>query len=93
MTPPTPDLPAKLPCVLFHCAAHLFKTDYLSLASVAQWIERWTVNQSVACSIPNQVTCLSCRPGPQHGACKRQPHINVSLPLSPSLPLSVKIDK
>ena len=35
------------------------------LAAVAQWIECWPVNQRVAGSIPRQVTCLGCRPGPQ----------------------------
>ena len=37
--------------------------------------------QKVASSIPSQGTCLGCRPGPQWGMCKRQPHIDVSLPL------------
>ena len=37
----------------------------LSLAGVAQWVERWTANQSIAGLIPNQGTCLGCRPGPQ----------------------------
>ena len=56
----------------------------LTLAGVAQWIE----NQRVAGSIPSQDTYLDCRPGPQQGALERQPHIDVCLPLSPSLPLS-----
>ena len=30
----------------------------MALASVAQWIEFWPVNQRVAGSIPSQGTCL-----------------------------------
>ena len=62
-----------------------------ALAGVAQWTERWPGNQSVACSIPSQGTCLGCRPGPQLGVSDGQPHMDVSLPLS--LPLSLKINK
>ena len=36
-----------------------------ALASVAQWIECWPVNQRVAGWIPSQGTCLGCKPGPQ----------------------------
>ena len=50
-------------------------------------------NQRVASLIPSQGTCLGCGPGPQQGAHERQPHIAISLPLSPSLPLSLKINK
>ena len=49
------------------------------------------MNQRITGLIPSQGTCLVCRPGPQCGACKRQPHIDVSL--SPSLPLSKKKKK
>ena len=57
-----------------------------ALASVAQWIEHGPVNQRVTGSIPSQGTCLVCRPGPQWGTHEKQPHIDVSLPLSfPSL--------
>ena len=52
------------------------------LAAVAQWIEHGPVKQRVTASIPSQGTCLGCRPGPQWGACERQPHIDVSFPLS-----------
>ena len=64
-------------------------------AGVAQWIERQPVNQRVSGSIPSQGTCVGCRPGPQVGARERQPHIDVSLPLSlsPSLLLCLKINK
>ena len=55
-------------------------------AGGAQWIERGPVNQGVTGLIPSQGTCLGCRPGPQMGMCERQPHIDVSLPLCPSLP-------
>ena len=46
----------------------------MSLPGVTQWIKRWSTNQRVTGSIPSQGT------GPQWGVCKRQPHINVSLP-------------
>ena len=49
------------------------------------------MNQRVAGSIPSQGICLGCEPGPQQGACERQPHIDVSLSLS--LALSLKINK
>ena len=37
----------------------------ITLAGVAQWIERQPVNQRVAGLIPSQGTCLGCGPGPQ----------------------------
>ena len=61
---------------------------FCALAGVAQWIECQPANQKVADLIPSQGTCLDCRPGPQWGARERQPHIDVSLPLSPFLPFS-----
>ena len=70
-----------------------------ALAGVAQWIQCWPVNRKVAGLIPSQGTCLDCRSGPQLGAFERQP---VNVPIvhqcfspfpSPSLPLSLKIDK
>ena len=62
-----------------------------ALAGVAQWIEHQTPKQRVAGSITRQGTCLGCGLGPQQRACKRQPHTVVSS-LSPSLPLSLKIN-
>ena len=61
-----------------------------ALDGVAQWIERWPLKQRVAGSIPSQGTCLGCRSGPQYGTRKRQPHIDVSLSLSPSLPFCLE---
>ena len=58
-----------------------FKNYMFALAGVAQWIERGPENQRVVRSIPSQGTCLGCGPGPQERVCKRQPHIDVSLPL------------
>ena len=58
-----------------------------ALADVAQWIECCPVNQEVTGSIPSQVTCLGCGPGPQLWVCERQ-LIYVSLThrcFSPSL--------
>ena len=66
----------------------------MALVGVAQWIECGSANQRVAGSIPSQDTCLGCGPGPQWGAHKRQPHIDVSLPLFlhpfPSLEINKK---
>ena len=50
-----------------------------NLAAVAQWIERWPVDQKVPCLIPSQGTCLGCGPGSQLGACERQLINDVSL--------------
>ena len=55
-----------------------------ALTGVVQWIEHQLVNQRVTGSTPSLGTCLGCRPGPQWGACERQPH-NVSLPPLPSI--------
>ena len=48
-----------------------FLKNSLALADMAQWIEHQPAK--VTGSIPSQSTCLSCRPGPQLGACERQP--------------------
>ena len=69
-----------------------FKMGF-ALAGVAQWIEHGLVNLRVAGLIPSQGTCLGCRPGPQWGMHESQPHIDVSLFLSPSLPFSLKMNK
>ena len=58
------------------------------LDGVAQWIECWPPNQRVTSLIPSQGACLSCGPGAQKGMGERQPHIDVSLPLSLPFPLS-----
>ena len=42
----------------------LYRTDAQALAGVAQWIEHWRANQTVAGSIPSQGICLGFRPGP-----------------------------
>ena len=42
---------------------------------------------------PDQGTCLGCGPGPWYEVCERQPHVDVSLSLSPSLPLCLKRNK
>ena len=70
-----------------------FEKWFLTLAGVAHWIECRPVNWKVAGSIPSQGTGLGCGPGLQLGAQDRQPHSDVSLPLSPSLPVSLKINK
>ena len=71
----------------------LVKNQEGALAAVVQWIECWPVNQRVTSSVPSQGTYLGCRPGPQLGTRERQPYIDVLLPLSPSLLLSLKINK
>ena len=58
-----------------------------ALAGVAQWIEHRPANQRVVSSIPSQGTWMDFGPGPQWVACERQPHIDVSLPLSLPSPL------
>ena len=61
--------------------------EHWSPAGVSQWIEHQPANQRVAGSIPSQGTCLGHRPGPQCGACERQPDMDVSLPpLFPPFP-------
>ena len=66
----------------------------IALAGVAPWVEQGTVNRKVAGLIPSQGTRLGGRPGPHWGCAKRHrkflSHIDVSLPLSPSLPLCLK---
>ena len=51
------------------------------LAGVAQQTECWLANQRVASSVPSQGTGLGCRPRPQWGTHKMQPHTDDSLPL------------
>ena len=50
---------------LDHLFYEKFKKVNMALAGVAQWIEHWPENYSIASSIPSQGTCLGCRPGPQ----------------------------
>ena len=46
---------------------------WIALAGVAQWTERHPANQKVADLVSSQGTCPGCGPGPQLGACRRQP--------------------
>ena len=73
-------------CLKFSCTA---------MAGVTQWIECQPVNQRVVGSIPSQGTCLGYGTSPQlwrgggvSGGWERQPHIDVSLPLPLSSPIS-----
>ena len=68
------------------------ETVILTLAGVAQWIERRPANQRVSGSIPSQGTCLGCQPGPQWVACKRN-HTLMFLSLSLSLPSPLSKNK
>ena len=77
----------------------VFKTIFLALAGVAQWIECWPANRKVTGSITSGSACLVCSLGPRLGVCERQ-RIHVSLThccfspsLSPSRPLILKINK
>ena len=63
----------------------LSKTVPTNLVGVARWIECRSVNPKLAGSVPSEGTFLACGPGSLLGACERQPHIDVSLPLFPSL--------
>ena len=69
-----------------------FKVTELALAGVAQWIECQLVNQRVVDCIPSQGTCLGCRPCPSKGRARGN-HTLMFLSLSPSLLLSLKINK
>ena len=65
----------------------------LALGSVAQWIEHWPVNQSVAGLIPGLGHMPGLWAGSLVGVCERQPYIDVSLPLFSSPFPSLKINK
>ena len=60
----------------------IIKMTRLALAGVAQSPEH---RPAVTSSSPSKGTCLSCGPGPQWRPYERQPHIDVSLPLFPSV--------
>ena len=66
---------------LLRVQARFRKKSARALAGVAQWIECRPANQRVAGLILSQGTCLDCWPGAQQGACERQPHLDVCLPL------------
>ena len=51
-------------CGLVSTSIHLLKIQCMTLAGVAQWIDRQPANQRVAGSIPSQSTCLGCGTGP-----------------------------
>ena len=75
-------------CFSLWATVLFLKNSYFSpdWCSSVDWVQ--DVNQRVASSIPSQGTCPGCRPGPQYGARKRQPHIDISLSFSFSSPLS-----
>ena len=64
----------------------------LTLAGVAQWIEHQPANQRVADSIHSQGTRLGCG-SPVGRVSEATTHYCFSPSLSPSLPLSLKINK
>ena len=68
------------------------------LTSVAQLVGHHPAKQKVSGSIAGQGTCLGCRFSPRGAHAEGNPlmflsHINVPLLLSPSVPLSLKINK
>ena len=65
-------------CLGYRTATEVMKQ---APAGVARRTRCRPVNRTVTGSTPSQGTCLGCGPGPQSVACKRQPHIDVSLPL------------
>lgn len=66
--------------------AHSSETMSPALAGGAPCTKRQPVSQRVSTSVPDQGTCPGCGPGPQGGACERQP-TDVCLPLRlPPLP-------
>ena len=64
--------------------------DYFALIGVVQWVGCCSTKLKVASLIPSQNTCLGCTLGLQVMFLS---HTDVSLRLSPSLPLSLKISK
>ena len=62
----------------------LFLRTLHALADIGQWIGCQPANQGVTGLIPGQGICL----GPWWGVRGRQPHMDVSLPLSFPSPLS-----
>ena len=70
------------------------KIDDFSLAGVAQWVECQPANQRVTSSIPSQGTCIGVwAKSPVGCAWEATTHWCFSPSLSPSLPLSLKINK
>ena len=60
----------------------LQKTKDGALAGVAQWLSAGLRIKGLPAQFPVRAhTSLGCGPGPQWGACERQPPIDVSLPL------------
>ena len=86
--------------IIYQTLNNFMMLKYASaLAGMARWIECWPVNQKVTSLIPSQGTRLGYGPGPQMVVHARQ-HIDVSLAhlcfspsLSPSLPLSLKMNE
>ena len=54
---------------------------------MAQWIEHWTTNQTVAVQLQVRAHVWVVGQVPS-GGCERQPHIDISLPFSFPSPLS-----
>ena len=86
---------------LFCSMVYFLKAHFLSghkklcsaLASVAQWIEYWPANQRPLVRLPFRAHAWVAGRVPGGGAHERQSHIDISLPLPPSLPLCLKINK
>ena len=84
------------------CAFYRFHSETIllpALTGVAQRVGCRPANRQVAGLIPGQGTCVGGGPGPLLGMCERRlMHVSLVHPcfspsLSPSLPLSLKINK
>ena len=63
-----------------------------ALAGVAQWIERGLQTKWLPVQFPVRAHAWVVGQIPSRGCVRGQPHIDISLPLSPSLPLSLQIN-
>ena len=78
--------------VIFHV---YLKRMHIAPGSVTQLAAASSCELKVAGSMPSQSTCLGCRFSPWSGCMRGNQlmylsYINISVPLSPSLPLSLK---
>ena len=69
----------------------ILKVSYLALAGVAQWIERGLQTKGLPVRFPIRAHAWVAGQVPSGGPHERQPNIDISL--SPSFPLSLKINK
>ena len=73
------------------------KIDCYALTGITQWVESiLQTERKVASSTSSQSACLGCWPGPPVGGVQKATDVSLAhwcfLPLSPSLPVSLKIN-